>query len=205
MRYQILRPTRPMPIHEVSAVSLAALLEVAPPLPDCDRLTEDEAARAVRELCPACAVIPIRVRLGAMAVWMMAACSARARGEPVFDFLVRAIPEHDRDTMRITNFMHFSKRIWQLEVARVLPSTAVVHEVEIRSTELSHPVRGGASVGRLEDGRLAITTEIGGEAVSIAFDCKDLVLRIEETSDPPGRLNHHVLSAVGSSFDPNPH
>lgn len=208
MRYQVLKPSAPLDPRALTLGSIDELLKHAPALVECD--LEIEAVNAVRDVVPDGPAMPMPVQIGSGTTLLLGFVADATQHYKVNDripFIMFVLPlaENDRDRAIIRRSAAFDRMKWKMPVHAPQVTTATFHEVEVRGTDLEDAVHTHACVGRLADGRLAITTEVSGIAVSIAF--KDTKIRIADIDDDsPSEPTRIVASdGVGSSYDPNPY
>lgn len=209
MRYQVLKALSPTDPRKLELVNLEALLAVAPVSIECE--LEIEAVTAVRDLYPDAVAMPIPVKLGGGTMWLMAIVASEAdntydpNDDIPFVLFVRAVSEFGIDKKRFRDHTIFDRKKWKAPVHHASATTAKAVEVEVRGTDLDAPETTSAIVGRLIDGRLVVTVEINGVAVSLAFkDPAVSLIRVTGTSEHPAKLSADGNS-VGASFDPNPY
>lgn len=213
MRYQVLKPAVPLDPRALSLGSVDELLKHAPAVVECD--LELEAVHAVRDVIPDGPAMPLPLQIGSGTTTLLgfvvdATKHYKITDEIPFVVFVRPVAENDRDRAIIRRGAAFDRMKWKMPVHEPQVTTATFHEVEVRGTDLEDAVHTHACVGRLADGRLVITTEVAGIAVSIAF--KDPNLRIADTADDTPSEPTRIVAgdgidraSIGSSFDPKPY
>lgn len=209
MRYQVLKAIAPLDPRNLNLVNIDSLFTVAPIAKDCE--LEAEAVMAVYELYPDAVAMPIPVTIGSGTVWLMAVVANAndntldPEGDLPFVLFVRAVSEFLIDKKRFKDHTVYDHRKWKAPVHHATATTAIPLEVEVRGSDLAAAVHTAAIVGRLPDGRLVMTVEVDGIAVSVAFkDPAVSLIRVTGTSERRATLSSDGNS-LGSSYDPKPY
>lgn len=143
--------------------------------------TELAAADLLREHRPDALAFPASIKLGSGAVTMIVAVAdieahaavGTQRTLPLVA-LVRAIPEHDVERKKIARDQHLTRAPWQIRPVKPSLLESTTAPIELRSTEVDHPVGTAATIGIDHHGKLVIHVEIAGTAFSLQFRDHDI-------------------------------